>query len=390
MDFAQKAFRRPLTEADRTELLGFYTKLRQKEGLAHDDAVRDTVVRILMSPSFIFRLDQETPVGVPKPANGRILTASQAKQKTQPLSDYAIASRLSYFLWSSLPDDELLALAAKGELRKPQVLAAQAQRMLKSPKTRALAAEFGGNWLDFRRFEEHNAVDRARFPSFNDSLRQSMFDEPLHFMLDTFQNNGSLVDWLFGKHTFVNATLAKHYGMSGVKVKGEEWTRVDNATEYGRGGLLPMAIFLTQNASGLRTSPVKRGYWVVRRVLGEQIPAPPAKVPELPKDESQLGEKTLRQALEIHRKDPACGGCHARFDSYGLVFENFGPIGELRTKDGGGKPVDNRAPFPGGKDYAGLSGLQEFIRQRRQQDFVGTFSRKNAILCTRAHATALR
>ena len=405
LEFAQKAFRRPLTQEDRTELLGFYTKLRQKEALTHEDAIRDTVVWILMSPNFLFRLDQETSppitsppgsrkllrkggtiqVAFPFPSEGRapgrgargeVIGGEVTPQKTQLLSDYALASRLSYFLWSSSPDDELLALAAKGELRKPTVLIAQAQRMLKSPKTRALATEFGGNWLDFRRFEEHNAVDKTRFPSFNDNLRQSMFEEPLHFMLDTFQNNGSVLDWLFGKHTFVNATLAKHYGMSEIDVKGEDWVRVDNAATYGRGGLLPMALFLTQNASGLRTSPVKRGYWLVRRVLGEQIPPPPAKVPELPKDESELGEKTLRQALEIHRKNPACSGCHARFDSYGLVFENFGPIGERRTQDGGGKAVDNRAPFPGGKEFAGVSGLQEFIRLKRQQDFVGTFSRK--------------
>lgn len=379
LEFASKAFRRPLTETEKADYLALYTKLRQKDGLSHESAIRDIVVNILMSPYFIFRLDQELPTQPEKPAKGKILSSTQGAspaQKTQALSDYAIASRLSYFLWSSLPDDELLAAAAKGELRKPAVLVAQAQRMLKSPKARALATEFGGNWLDFRRFEEHNAVDKTRFPSFNDSLRQSMFEEPLHFMLDTFQNNGSILDWLYGKHTFVNAPLAKHYGMDTVTVKGDNWVRVDNAASYGRGGLLPMALFLTQNASGLRTSPVKRGYWVVRRVLGEQIPPPPAKVPELPKDESELGEKTLRQALEIHRKNPACSGCHARFDSYGLVFENFGPIGERRTKDGGGKTVDNRAPFPGGKEFAGVDGLQAFIRQKRQQDFVGTFSRK--------------
>ena len=297
LEFARKAFRRPLTESERSNLLGFYAKLRQKEALTHEDAIRDCVIAVLISPEFLFRLDQQTSPLAPLPGSRKLLgkggtvqvafpfpsevrasaprgypgaRGEVAAQKTQALSDYAIASRLSYFLWSSLPDDELLGLAAKGELRKPAVLVAQAQRMLKSPKTRALATEFGGNWLDFRRFEEHNAVDKTRFPSFNDNLRQSKFEEPLHFMLDTFQNNGSVLDWLFGKHTFVNAALAKHYGMSEVKVMGEDWARVDNATEYGRGGLLPMALFLTQNASGLRTSPVKRGYWVVRRVLGER------------------------------------------------------------------------------------------------------------------------
>ena len=294
----------------------------------------------------------------------------------QPLSDYALASRLSYFLWSSMPDDELLAHAAAGDLHRPEVLAAQAHRMLRDPRVRALALEFGGNWLDFRRFEEHNAVDRERFPSFNDDLREAMFEEPVRFLMDEFQNNRSVLDLLYGKYTFVNAALARHYGMTDVKPTGNEWVRVDNADRYGRGGLLPMAVFLTKNSPGLRTSPVKRGYWVVRRVLGEYIPPPPATVPALPEDESKMGDLTLRQALEQHRANPACAGCHARFDSYGLVFEGYGPIGELRSKDLGGKPVDARAPFPGGMERTGVAGLQEFIRQQRQKDFLDTFGRK--------------
>jgi hypothetical protein len=293
----------------------------------------------------------------------------------QPLSDYNLASRLSYFLWSSVPDEELLAKAAAGELHKPEVLAAQARRMLKDPKVRRLATEFGGNWLDFRRFEEHNAVDRQRFPAFTDALRQAMYEEPLRFLTDQLQRDGSVLDDLYGKHTFVNAVLARHYGMEDVKVSGSDWVRVDNADRYGRGGLLPMAAFLTKNSPGLRTSPVKRGYWVVRRVLGEHIPPPPPTVPELPKDEGQLGDRTLRQALEQHRNNPACSGCHARFDSFGLVFENYGPIGELRTKDLGGKSVDVRAPFPGG-DYSGVEGLREYVRLKRQEDFLNTLCRK--------------
>ena len=164
--------------------------------------------------------------------------------------------------------------------------------------------------------------------------------------------------------------------MTGVKAAGSEWARVDNADRYGRGGLLPMAVFLTKNSPGLRTSPVKRGYWVVRRLLGETIPPPPATVPALPADESKLGDLTLRQALAQHRANPACAGCHARFDSYGLVFEGYGPIGELRSKDLGGKPVDARAPFPGGMERSGVAGLQEFVRQQRQKDFLDNLGRK--------------
>lgn len=389
LQFARRAYRRPLSEKERIGLLAFYRALRQKDGLNHEEAIRDAVASVLMSPNFLFRLDLDAsaaaPEASPKSAVARTV-ANENRAKTPPpnnskngvqtLSDYALASRLSYFLWSSLPDDELLSHAAAGDLHRPEVLAAQSRRMLRDPRVRALALEWGGNWLDFRRFEEHNAVDRERFPVFTDDLRQSMFEEPLHFLADTMQNNRSVLDWLHGKHTFVNAALARHYGMNDVKPEGNQWVRVENADRYGRGGLLPMAVFLTKNSPGLRTSPVKRGYWVVRRVLGEYIPPPPPTVPELPQDESKLGNLTLRQALARHRENPACAGCHARFDSYGLVFEGYGPVGELRSKDLGGKPVDANAPFPNSKDRSGVTGLQEFIRERRQQNFLDTLSRK--------------
>ncbi|MCC2668399.1 MAG: hypothetical protein K0Q72_870 [Armatimonadetes bacterium] len=383
LDFARRAYRRPLTPAERTDLLGFYRSSRQKGGLTHDEALRDVLVSVLMSPNFLYRVDQQASVATP--GMGRVKLAAvgaagpaSAEDDTvvKPLSNYALASRLSYFLWSSVPDEELLAHAAAGDLHRPEVLAKQTRRMLKDPRVRALATEFGGNWLDFRRFEEHNAVDRERFPSFNDDLRQAMFEEPIRFLMDGFQNDGSVLDLLYGKHTFVNAALAKHYRMDDVKVPANAWVRVDDAEKYGRGGLLPMSVFLTQNSPGLRTSPVKRGYWLVRKVLGEHIPPPPATVPELPKDEGQLGDQTLRQALERHRQDPACAGCHARFDSYGLVFEGYGPIGDQRAKDLGGKPVDVRAPFPGGVERSGLAGLREFLREKRQTEFVDNFCRK--------------
>ena len=396
LDFAGRAYRRPLTSSERANLQAFYWALRQKEGLTHEDAIRDALVSVLMSPNFLFRLDLEAPDGAPRQAS---LTETSARAQTaafgmpaapprhnvreksssngiEPLSDYALASRLSYFLWSSMPDAELLSHAAAGDLHRPEVLTAQTRRMLRAPRARALALEFGGNWLDFRRFEEHNAVDRERFPAFNDALREAMFEEPLHFLMDEFQQNRSVLDMIYGKHTFVNAPLARHYGMNDVKVTGSDWVRVDNADRYGRGGLFPMAVFLTKNSPGLRTSPVKRGYWVVKRVLGEYIPPPPATVPALPADESKLGDLTLRQALAQHRANPACAGCHARFDSYGLVFEGYGPIGELRSKDLGGKPIDAKAPFPGGVERSGVGGLQEFVHQQRQKDFLDTIGRK--------------
>src|SRR5262245_12873471 len=318
--------------------------------------MRDCIVLVLMSPDFCYRID---------------LVAGQ--QGVQPLSDYALASRLSYFLWSSMPDAELMSRAAAGDLHKPDVISAQARRMLKDDRARGLAVEFGGNWLDFRRFEELNTVDRERFASFDNELRESMFEEPIRFMLDVFQNDRSVLDFLYAKYTFVNATLAKHYGMP--DVVGSGWVRVDDAAKYGRAGSLPMAAFLTKNAPGLRTSPVKRGYWVVKRVLGEEIPPPPAAVPELPRDEAKM-DLPLREALARHREDASCSACHSRFDSLGLVLEGFGPVGERREKDLAGRPVQLAATFPDGSEGAGFDGLQNYIRTRRQDDFVNGLSRK--------------
>lgn len=351
---AERAYRRPLSAAERDDVVAFYRRLRDQDGLTHEEAVRDTVVSVLMSPHFCYL---SLPAG-----------QAEAGRAVAPLSDFALASRLSYFLWSSLPDAELLARAAAGELHRPEVLVAQARRMLRDPRARGLATEFGGHWLDFRRFEEHNGVDRGRFPDFDDELRQAMFEEPVRFFLDVARADRSVLDFLDARHTFVNAALAKHYGMQ--EPRPGEWVRVDDADRYGRGGLLPMAVFLTRNSPGLRTSPVKRGYWVVRRLLGEHIPAPPAEVPELPADEARLGERTLRETLARHREHRACAVCHNRFDALGLVFEGYGPVGERRDVDLGGRPVDTRATFPDNSEGAGLDGLRAYVRARRRQDFL--------------------
>jgi hypothetical protein len=202
-----------------------------------------------------------------------------------------------------------------------------------------------------------------------------MFQEPIRFIADVIRNDRSVLDMLYGGYTFVNSILAKHYGMPEVKGGANHWERVENARDYQRGGLLPMAVFLTQNAPGLRTSPVKRGYWVARRVLGEVIPPPPPVVPELPKDEAKL-DLPLRDVLAQHRNNPACAACHTRFDTFGLTFENYGPVGEARTKDLAGHPVDTQATFPGGSHGSGLNGLQTYIRANREKDFLDNLSRK--------------
>ena len=250
--------------------------------------------------------------------------------------------------------------------------------MLKGDRASGLALEFAGNWLDFRRFEENNTVDRERFPSFTNDLRQAMFQEPVRFIEDMIRNDRSVLDVLYANHTFVNPVLARHYGIpeaAGDANNDAKWVRVDDARLYGRGGLLTMSVFLTQNAPGLRTSPVKRGYWVARRVLGEAIPPPPATVPELPQDEAKL-DLPLRQMLAKHRDNPSCASCHARFDSLGLVFEGYGPVGERRSHDLAGRPVDTQAVFPGGSQGSGFEGVQSYIREYRQKDFIDNLSRK--------------
>jgi hypothetical protein len=361
--FAARAYRRPLTKAERDDLLTYYHTLRSQNALSHEDALRESLVSVLMSPDFLYRLDLR---------NGAPATASTG---VRPLSGYALASRLSYFLWSSMPDEELLRHAASGDLQRSEVLLAQTRRMLKDSRVRGLATEFTGNWLLFRHFETTNSVDRSRFPEFNNELREAMFQEPVHFIADAVSTDRSVLDLLYGNYTFVNPVLAKHYGISGIKGDANSWILVDDAGLYGRGGLLPMAVFLTQNSPGLRTSPVKRGNWVVQRVLGEVIPPPPAVVPELPSDEG-TSERLVREMLARHRENALCAACHSRIDSFGLAFEGYGPVGNSRTKDLAGRPVDTLVTYPGGAAASGVEGLKSFIRDHREQEFVTNLSRK--------------
>ncbi len=365
-DFATRAYRRPLTATERAGLVAFYREARDTTGLDHEDAMRDCIASVLMSPHFCYRIDLVDPTAPPRPSLAG----------TQPLSDYALASRLSFFLWSSLPDAELLAHAAAGDLHAPKVIAAQSLRLLRDARIRNFTTEFGGNWLDFRRFEETNTVDRERFPSFTNELRAAMFAEPVHFLFDLVRADRPVLNLLYADYTFVNPVLAQHYGMPAVAGGPDHWVRVEHADRFARGGLLPMAVFLTANSPGLRTSPVKRGHWVVRRLLGERIPPPPPTVAALPPDESKMGDLTLRDALARHREDKSCASCHARIDSFGLVFEGFGPVGERREKDLGERPVDTRASFPDGHERTGVAGLREFLHDRRESDFLDNLCRK--------------
>src|SRR5215510_2483386 len=383
LKFAARAYRRPLAQEERDDVLSYYRELREKRGLSHEEAMRGSIASILVSPDFLYRVDlvDAGPCASAKSANSSRTGARAAGAEAtapagrRPLSGYALANRLSYFLWSSMPDEELISHAKDDDLSKPVVLKAQVRRMLKDDRAHGLATEFGGNWLDFRRFEHHNAVDRGRFPVFTNELREAMFEEPIRFITDLIQNDRSVLELLYGDYTFVNRVLAEHYGIPATPGASDGWFRVNDARSYGRGGVLPMAVFLTQNAPGQRTSPVKRGYWVARRVLGEVIPPPPPVVPELPRDESK-SDLPVRDLLAKHRENAVCASCHARFDSFGLVFEGYGPVGERRTKDLAGRAVDASATFPGGDQGAGLEGLRTYIRAHREKDFLNNLGEK--------------
>jgi Protein of unknown function (DUF1592)/Protein of unknown function (DUF1588)/Protein of unknown function (DUF1587)/Protein of unknown function (DUF1585)/Protein of unknown function (DUF1595) len=379
LEFAARAYRRPLTQAERTELLAYYHQDRTQNQLSHEEALRNAITGVLMEPDFLYRLDmtdaQTAAARSPRIGSHAVVLKTSTAVPSEPLSSYALASRLSYFLWASMPDEELLRHAAANDLQKPAVLLAQARRMMKDARVRGLATEFTGNWLAFRLFETNNAVDRQRFPQFNNDLREAMFQEPIRYVEDTIQNNGSVLDLIYGNYTFVNPVLAKHYGIAGVAGDANHWVRIDNAGQYGRGGLLPMAVFMTQNSPGLRTSPVKRGNWVVQKVLGIRVPPPPPVVPELPSDESKT-DLPIRQMLAQHRSNPFCAACHQRFDSFGLAYEGYGPIGDVRSKDLAGRPVDTAVTYPGGVNGVGFEGLRDFIRDHRQDQFIDNVCRK--------------
>lgn len=358
-EFAARAYRRSLTSAEVLELRQYYAQLRDEDSLTHEEAVQDLVVSVLMSPHYLYRVD---------------LLSNSVNERA--FTNIELASRLSYFLWASIPDAQLLQVAENEQLTDPDVLLRETRRMLQDDRVQGLATEFGGNWLDFRRFKEHNSVDRERFPGFNDELRSAMFEEPIRFLTDVVQNERSTKDFLSSRRTFVNAPLAEHYGIEGIGFDDWQWKAVEDAEEFGRGGLLPMAVFLTKNSPGLRTSPVKRGYWVIRNLLGQRIPAPPPGVPDIPDDETKLGEFTLRETLARHRDHKSCSGCHDRIDPIGLVFEGYGPVGERREVDLGGRAVDKRAQFPDASVREGIVGLRAYLVDQRKEEFVQNLSRK--------------
>jgi hypothetical protein len=352
--FAGRAYRRLLTDGERQDLRGLYRKLREQQ-MPHDQAVRLTLARVLVSPAFLYRLEKAPPGA-----------------KSAPVSDWELASRLSYFLWSSLPDAELRDLASAGRLRDPDVLAAQARRMLRDGRARRLAVEFGCAWLHVHGFDRLDEKSERHFPTFA-GLRGDMYEETVRFFTDLFQRDGSVLSLLDADHTFVNEALARHYGIPGVK--GPEWRRIDGVRKYGRGGILGLSTTLAKQSGASRTSPILRGNWVSEVLLGEKLPRPPKDVPQLPEDEANV-DLTVRQLVEKHSSDPRCAVCHSRIDAFGFALEGFDAIGRRREKDLGNRPIDTRARLKDGTELDGIDGVRNYLLTKRRPDFMRQFCRK--------------
>lgn len=366
--FADRAWRRPLIDSERDELRSLYRQLRAQE-LPHEEVFRFTLARIFIAPAFLYRLEQNVPGSAPGPS-------SASGPQSHPVSDHELATRLSYFLWSSLPDTELRQAADAGRLREPQAVASQARRLLKDPRVRRLATEFACQWLHIYDFESLDEKSEKLFPEFAE-LRRDMSEESITFFTDVFQNDGSLLTLFDADHTFVNERLAKFYGLpfdAGRASQG--WLRVDGVRGLGRGGLLGMAAPLAKQSGASRTSPILRGNWISEVLLGEKLPKPPKDVPLLPDEDTEADGLTVRQLVERHTTDARCSGCHQRIDPFGFALEEFDAIGRRRTVDHAGRALDVRSTLPDGTSIEGLSGLRDYLLTKRRDTLIRQFCRK--------------
>ena len=299
---------------------------------------------VLVSPRFLFRVEKD-----------------RAGMKEWKVDDFELASRLSYFLWSSMPDSQLLSLAAKSELGKPEILRAQVVRMLKDKRSLALAENFAGQWLGFEKMREEVKPDKDRFPNFGFSLRVAMYREPLLFFDSLVKENGSVLGLLDSNTTFLNEELARHYRVPGVT--GRAMRRVTLKSPL-RGGVLGMGSTLALTSMPLRTSPVKRGMYVLDTLMGTPPPPPPQDAGTLPADDKQPDGLTFRQRLELHRRDPRCANCHKRLDPLGFALENFDAVGQWRTTEHG-VPVDSTGKLPDGTVVGGIADLKAHLMANR-------------------------
>lgn len=368
LDFAQRSWRRPLSISEINDLKKLYQQLRSSD-ISHEDSIKLTIARVLTSPSFLYRREKSGSGKDPVRVNG-----------------YELATRLSYFLWSSCPDHELLESAKDGSLIRGKELMSQARRMLQDPRSGRMAEQFACQWLHISDFDKNNDKNEKIFPEFS-QLRGQMYKESLLFFEDMFRNDGSVLDMVSADHSFLNESLASNYGIKTAQhsepgifwrdkndkltrtAAPEKWRRVEGVRSKGRGGVLGMGAFLAVNSGASRTSPILRGNWIYETLLGEKLPKPPASVPDLP--EKVPENLTARQLIEKHSSAKECSKCHERIDPYGFALEQFDAIGRIRKNQ-----RDTSVMLYDGSRINGIEGLRDYLVTKRRDDFLEQFCRK--------------
>jgi hypothetical protein len=351
----RRAYRRPATDADVQAHLKFYREGRKQGGF--EAGIEMALHSVLVSPEFLFRVEKD-PAGI-------------APNTAYRIGDLELASRLSFFLWSSAPDDELLELAARGKLGAPGAVERQVCRMLADPRSQSLVASFADQWLQLRNLASITP-DMRLYPDFDDNLRQAFRKETELFFESVVREDRSVLDLLRANDTFLNERLARHYGIPGVS--GSRFRRTSFPEDGVRGGLLGQGSFLTVSSYATRTSPVLRGKWVLQNLIGIPPPPPLPAVPALPENRETGKKLTMRERLAQHRDDPACSGCHQLMDPIGFALENYDAVGRWRTIDDGA-PIDAAGGLPDGRTFEGAAGLRRALLARSDV-FLTTFTEK--------------
>ena len=352
-NLARRAFRRPASEQELRRLMDLY-RLGRENSLRHSDAILFVTQGILVSPKFLFRLEED-PEAV-------------TSEEPIPLDSHAIASRLSFLLWSSIPDERLNELADQGRLTDPQQIIQEAKRMLRDEKADALVNNFFGQWLQLR-FLTSITPDPELFPQFDSALRAAMGEETLQYVRGLVQEDRSILEILDSDYTYLNQRLATHYGIDGIQ--GDAFQRV-KLSDDRRGGVLTHASVLTLTSNPTRTSPVKRGKWILENILGTPPPPPPPNVPELEEGDELLG--SLRERMQQHRENPSCAVCHRKMDALGFGFENFDAVGGWRERDGRWE-IDASGELPDGSTFSKPRELRQILISNRT-DFTNCLTRK--------------
>jgi hypothetical protein len=356
-DFASRAWRRPASDEEAERLAGL-VDLVMGDGENFATGMQVALQAVLSSPNFLFRWELDD-----RPADGE-------GEEMEAIGPYALASRLSYFLWSSMPDEQLFARAADGSLTKPEILQEEALRLLRDPRSDAFIRNFSGQWLQTRNLDTLEP-DPDIFPEFDEDLRAAMKRESELFFESVVRDDRNVLDLIEADYTFVNERLAQHYEIEGVR--GGEFRRIALRPEDHRGGILGQAAVLTLTSNATRTSPVNRGKWVLEQLLGTPPPPPPPDVPELEESKQANASASLRERLELHRASPDCAGCHSKMDPIGFALENFDAIGRWRDLDGK-FAIDPSGTLPGGVEINGADDLKKELASR--EDFLNTLSER--------------